>query len=171
MDMNNTFTFTARDRQNPEKVVTLTLFDHHARVNITGMIDAVEEIRQAEEKDSEAGRQIAAQAVPAALKLSETISGPVQVNDLKAQIDGESMEISAWQRAAGLRLAPIHIHIDEVDNPEAAEAFVNELDRRQENAPQPGRFAGPLDYWIGWAGLALGAGLLFLWPHKSNQQH
>jgi hypothetical protein len=168
MNTQNTYTYTARDADNPDKVITLTVIDDHIHVQLTGILDAVGNVFQAEGRSTEAGHQLAVQAAPAALKLAEGLSGPVQINDLSASLKGDSLTITAWRRAAGLRLAPMRISLDRVDNPEAAEAFIHELELRQDQAEHPGKFAGPLDYWLGWAGIALAIGALFVWPRKSS---
>lgn len=168
MTLQNTYTYTARDADNPEKVITLTMMDDHVQVQLTGILDSFGNVIQAEERSSAAGRQLSGQAATTALKLAEGIGGPVQINDLNASLKDESLTITAWRRAGGLRLAPLRIHIDQVDNPEAAQAFINELEERQHQAEHPGKFAGPLDYWLGWAGIALAVGALLIWPRKSG---
>lgn len=169
--LQNTYTYTARDATNPDKVITLTIVDDHVQVHLTGILDSAGELLQSEERRSEAGRQLAVQAAPAAFKLAEGISGPVQINDLHASLKEDHLTITAWRRAGGLRLAPLRISIEEVDNPAAAQAFINELEARQDQAEHPGRFAGPLDYWLGWAGVALAVGALLIWPRKSGNGH
>lgn len=169
--LENTYTYTARDANNPEKVITLTLIDDHVHVNLTGILDTFGDVVQAEERTSEAGRQLSAQAATTALKLAEGIGGPVQINDLSASLQDDNLTITVWRRAGGLRLAPMRIHIEQVDNPEAAEAFIHELEERQDHAGHPGKFAGPLDYWLGWAGIALAVGALLIWPRKSSNGH
>ena len=57
----------------------------------------------------------------------------------------------------------------QVDNEEAAEAFVDELEqRKEETKSNASRFFGPLDYWIGWAGMLLLIGLFIRRP-KNNE--
>lgn len=54
------------------------------------------------------------------------------------------------RRSSGLRLAPITVGWRNVDNPDAARAFVKELSKRKVSAAHPGRLPGPLDYWGTW---------------------
>lgn len=167
-EFHDTYTFTARDGQHPNKAVTLTLSDEHAYVNLTGVLDTIGGIAQAEDRSAEMGAQVAAQAAPAVMKLAESISGPVPVSDLNADLYDDTFKVTAWQRAAGLRLAPLKVNITHVDNPEAAEAFIQELEQRKASAEKPGIFSGPLDYWLGWAALAVGVGALIAWPRRHS---
>lgn len=168
-EFHDTYTFTARDGQNPNKAITLTLSDEHAHVNLTGVLDSVGGIAGADDRRAEMGAQVAAQAAPAVMKLAESISGPVPLFDLHADLQDDAFQVTAWQRAAGLRLAPMKVNISHVDNPEAAEAFIQELEQRKAAAHNPGFFSGPLDYWLGWAALAVGIGALIVWPRKHSQ--
>jgi hypothetical protein len=163
-----TYTFTARDAQVPEKVVTFTLYGDHLRVNFTGLVEKIGKISQSDEKPKEAGRQIATEAQPATLKLAQQISGPVHIGDVHAELDGEDFKLHAWQRLAGLKLAPLWVNVEHVDNIDAAKAFISELEDRKDEAEHPGRFFGPLDFWAGWAGLLIGIAVLFRWPELKN---
>lgn len=167
-EFQDTYTFTARDGNHPSKAITLTLSNGHAHVNLTGLLDTVSEIAGAGDRRAAAGAQVAAQAAPAVMKLAESISGPIPIYDLNADLQDDSFQVTAWRRAAGLRLAPIKVNIAHVDNPEAAEAFLHELEQRKAGADNPGIFSGPLDYWLGWAALAVGVGALIVWPRKHS---
>ncbi|NIV14808.1 MAG: hypothetical protein GWN62_27105 [Aliifodinibius sp.] len=166
--MTKTYTFTARDGTNPERTLTLTLYPDFVRINLTGLWDQLGTIAGAEDKPDEAKTQIQAQAQPATLKLLETISGPVHIKDFNASMDGNEFKIQIWQRLRKLRLAPIQLVIDPVDNPDAAEAFINELEDRKQEATRAARFPGILDYWFTWAGMFLGFLALILWPQKQQ---
>jgi hypothetical protein len=155
-----TYTYTARNIENPDKVVTFTLYDGHMRVNLTGLLDQAKTVTSADEKSGELKQQVSMQAKPALLKLKEGISGPVHVNDINAAMDNDRLRVTMWPRVAGLRLAPVQLKMGQVDNEEAAEAFVDELKQRKDMTESDSRkFFGPLDYWIGWAGLMLLIGL------------
>lgn len=155
-----TYTFTARNVSNPDKVVTFTLYDGHMRVNLTGLLDQTKTVAGAEEKSEELKQQFSTHAKPALLKLKEGVSGPIHVSDVKARMDDDQFHVTLWPRVAGLRLAPVQLDMGQVDNEDAAEAFVDELRQRKETTKSDARkFFGPLDYWIGWAGLILAIGL------------
>ena len=155
-----TYTYTARNINNPDKVVTFTLYDGHMRVNLTGLLDQAKTVSNADEKSGELKQQVSLQAKPALLKLKEGLSGPVHVNDIDATIDDDRLRVTLWPRVAGLRLAPVQLKMGQIDNEDAAEAFVDELEQRKDTTESDSRkFFGPLDYWIGWAGLMLLIGL------------
>lgn len=161
-----TYTYTARNVNDPDRVVTFTLYNNHLRVNLTGVMEQAGTVINAEEKSAEIGRQLSTQAKPAMVKMVENFSGPAHVNDVDASLEDERLKVLLWQRFGGLRLAPVQFNMGKIDNPDAAEAFVNELDQRKETAPSAGRFFGPLDYWVGWAGLLFVVGILFRWPRR-----
>lgn len=164
-----TYTYTARNINDPDKVVTFTLLDGHMRVNLTGLLDQANTVAGSEEKSGELKRQVSLQAKPALLKLKEGISGPIHINDVNAKLEDEQLQVTLWQRMGGLRLAPVQVDMGQVDNEEAAEAFVDELEhRKEETKSNASRFFGPLDYWIGWAGMLLLIGLFIRRP-KNNE--
>jgi len=155
-----TYTYTARNIADPDKVVTFTLYDGHMRVNLTGLLDQARTVSSADEKSGELKRQVSLQARPALLKLKEGVSGPVHINDINARMDDDRLQVTMWPRVAGLRLAPVQLKMGQVDNEEAAEAFVDELEQRKETTESDDRkFFGPLDYWVGWAGLMMVIGI------------
>jgi hypothetical protein len=164
--MTKTYTLTVRDGINPQRTLTLTLYPEFVRINLTGLWDQLGTIAVAEDKPNEVKTQIKNQVQPATLKFLEAISGPVHIKDFSANLEGERFSILVWQRFRKLRLAPIQLVIDPVDNPDAAEAFINELDQRQEEASRVFRFPGILDYWLTWVGMFLGFIALILWPQK-----
>ena len=165
----NTYTFTARNVNNPNKVVTFTLINEHMRVNLTGLFDQVKEIGGAEDKSDKIKQQISTQAKPAALKMIEDISGPVHVSDVNLHLMGDELDVTLWQRVAGLRLAPVRLNMGQIDNVDSATAFREELTHRKASATHIGKFFGPLDYWIGWVGLVLLVGILIKWPGKRDK--
>jgi hypothetical protein len=160
MDRFNTYTFTARNAENPDQVVTFTLYDEYLRVNLTGLVDQVEKITQAEEKQSEAIQQFKTQLKPVAMKLAENLSGPIHLSDVSAALSDDSLIISGWNRVFGLRLSPFRVGFGRVDNPEAAQAFVSEMESRKIEISDQSVLFGPMDYWFFWAGVLIGAFVL-----------
>jgi hypothetical protein len=63
---------------------------------------------------------------------------------------------------------PVRFSMEQVDNPQAAEGFIEELTARKKEADQVSAFLGPLDYWLGWIGLGLLIVLLVRWPQKRS---
>jgi hypothetical protein len=163
-----TYTYTARNANNPEKVVTFTLYDGHMRINLTGLLDQASSISQTDEKSDQLKQELTTQAKPAAVKLMENISEPVHVSDVQTSLSDDDLQVTLWKRLGGLRLAPVVFNMGAVDNQEAAEAFTQELKKRQKEESYAGKFFGPLDYWFGWIGLILLIGLLIRWPQKET---
>lgn len=154
----NTYTYTARNAEDSDKVLTFTLQGEYLKINLTGLADNVGQILE-EKDDPEAAReQLTSQVKPTTLKMLEAVSGPLHVSDVKGQIsgpNGDSLQITAWKRVGGLRAAPIVLNMGRVDNPQAAESFLVELQNRKQKASRISKFFGPLDYWFGWLGLVL----------------
>lgn len=158
-----TYTYTARNADQPSEVVTFTLYNNHLKVNLTGLFDQAGMVVEAEEKPTEIKNQVSTQLKPVAMKLAENLSGPVHIRDVDARLDNEELRVILWQRAAGLRLAPVLFNMERIDNVEAAEAFIDEVSQRKIDTSTTGRLWGPLDYWVGWAGLLVTAGLVLRW--------
>ena len=102
-------------------------------------------------------------------KVIETFSGPVHVSDVQAGFNDERLRLTFWQRAAGLRLAPVIFNMGKVDNADAAEAFVGELNDRKAQTTPARKFFGPLDYWAGWIGLSILIAFLLRRPGEGKQ--
>lgn len=154
-----TYTYTARNVDHPDKVVTFTLDDERMRVNLTDQLEQVETVAGSGFTPKELLHRVKSKAKPLYRKLRERITGPVHVSDVNANLKEDKFLVRMWPRVAGLRLAPIRINMGQIDNEDAAEAFVDELDYRKEITPAARKLFGPLDYWIGWAGLMLLVGL------------
>lgn len=165
---NKTYTYTARNSNNPDKIITFTLINDHLRINLAGLWDQIGEITSSEDTAEEIKDQISLQAKPVALKLIEKLTSPTHVDDVKFSLSGDVLKVTLWQRLAGLRLAPVQIHMGQIDNLESAQAFAEELNRRKKSANRSSVFFGPLNYWAGWLGLFIGVILLIRWPRKRD---
>jgi hypothetical protein len=140
------------------------LREEYIEVNLTGMLDSIGEVVSEEEKGDMIKAQVKTQAKPAALKVMEAFSGPIHISDVTGEVEGDKLKLRVWKRMGGLRAAPILLDFASVDNPEAAKAFVTELNERKQKAEHLGRFFGPLDYWLGWIALAVVLIVLWRWP-------
>lgn len=169
MGNTKTYNYTARNIKDTNKVVTFTLYDGHMRVGLTGLFDQAQTVAHSKDKTDELKHQVAVQAQPALLKLKEEISGPVDINDVNAKLIGDVFHVTMWPRMGGLRLAPVRINMGQVDNQDAAESFVDELEKRKEARADNRRFLGPLDYWIGWLGMVLLIGFFIRRPSHSEE--
>ena len=166
-----TYTYTARNKDNPDKVITFTIFDDYLKVNLTGLLDQISDV--VEEDQGESRKQaiksvLSTQSGSAIYKAIERISGPVHISDVNANLEEDHLNLTLWKRLAGLRVAPITISMGDVDNPESASQFIDTLLERQNGADSPGLFAGPLDYWATWIGLLIGMIVLIRWPKKDQ---
>lgn len=167
--MANTYTYTARSARDPERVLTFTLYKNSLSVNLTGVLESLEQVATAERRGDEAKKQLKSQFKPTTLKVVENLSGPVHLGDVNVELDATNQfALKSWKRVGGLRLAPINISIGPVDNPEAAEAFIAEFEQRRAASSHPSKFFGPLDYWFGWIGLVLLAVILIRWPRRES---
>ena len=156
----STYTFIARSAYDPSNVATFTLYDERMTVD-TGV--GLEEIGRAIRSrtanngdDSTNGSRTIIPSVPGwvkpvAVRLAQEGTRPFSVADVdvSASEDG-SLMIRSWVRVGGLRLAPLQFYWERVDNPDAAVAFTKEIARRRDGLHHPGRFNGPLDYWLVW---------------------
>jgi hypothetical protein len=177
--MENTYTYTARSIENPEQVVTFTLQDHHMSMGLGAPLEQIETVLQevdaGEEGDEEAGHGAGHEASaklwlrPLAVSLLERSVGLFRVADVNAAAEEDWLRISAWYRTGGLALAPVTLVNGRVDNPPAAQAFVEELDKRKSEVTRAFGLLNVLDYWFTWilaGGLMLG--LFQAWRRKSQ---
>jgi hypothetical protein len=153
-----TYTYTARNIHNPEKILTFTIQGDYIKVNLTGLEENLTDLISGDEDQGNSVSKLVDQAGPTALKVMEGISGPIHINDVKLDLKGDEEDhfrIILWKRLAGLRAAPIVLDMGEIDNPPAARRFKEELTKRQEIAGKISKFLGPLDYWLGWIGMVV----------------
>lgn len=164
MELENTYTYTARSAEHPEHLATFTLTDHQM------IVDPGTSLQQIQEKlvgAANAGNKAGAAVrliKPAALWAMQRVIQPFPLDDVAVKQSGDDLHVIAWTRARGLRLAPVMLAWDHVDNSEAAEQFVAEVEARKAAATQVAALPGPLDYWLAWLGgaIALALGVLIL---------
>lgn len=161
-----TYTYTARNKENPDRVLTFTIIEDHLKVNLTGLVDQLSDVDKGEDQKTAVKNFLTTQSGTAIYKAMERLSGPVHVSDVNPQYKEGKFRLTFWKRLAGLRFAPITIVMGSVDNPEAAEQFINTLIERQNQTESPGYFAGPLDYWATWIGILIGLIVLIKWPRQ-----
>lgn len=166
--MSFTYTYTARNRDNPNRMVTFTIVDSHLKVNLTGLIEQVSESFGDKDRKSAIKEIISTQSGTGLYKAIERLSGPIHIKDVKPTYKDGQLTVTFWSRVARLRFAPIVVVMGEVDNPDAAAQFITTLEQQQDQEEKPGFFAGPLDYWITWIAMMIGLIVLFRWPRKKN---
>jgi hypothetical protein len=158
----NTLTFTARETENPEKVATFTLQNGDVAVQLgnamlTQVVDTSESKTEQSEEDVNLVDWTKAAAVGAAQKALHTMP----IYDFDADLNDQKFHTTAWIRTGGLRAVPMSVTWDEVDNPEAARAFVKEVNERKKMAPQVNKMPSILDYWASWIVVSV-SGLVFM---------
>lgn len=156
----NTYTYTARSREKPEKMATFTLNNGNISVELgNALLEYLE--KRAEAEETAGGIPLSDWAKPVTIGALQKIAQPLPINDFDAAMGGEeSLQTTIWLRSGGLRLAPIMTSWDAVDNPVAARAFVEEVNKRQQTADPINALPSVLDYWGTW--LATGASLIVL---------
>lgn len=172
--MKETYTYTARSADNPERVVTFTLRDSRMSVGVGAPLEQVEQAIEvgrervgSQEEDVEEGSELeVAEAErptlwlrPLAVSLAERGTGPVHVDDVVASVSEDWLRVKAWVRAGGLRLFPITLMDGRVDNPVAAADFVEQIQERK--SVTGFNVLGILDYWATWVAVGLVALVLF----------
>jgi hypothetical protein len=152
----NTFTYTARSTQDPQKMAMFTL--HNGTVSVQLGDTLMEQAEEAYEsfRGEDDGR-LTAWIKPVATGSLQRLLLPIPLADFDADVQGESLQATAWIRAGGLRLAPVMMTWQEVDNPDGANAFVNELRERKEVTADSDRLPNPFDYWASWIVIGLAA--------------
>jgi hypothetical protein len=189
LPLENTYTFTARSANDPRKVVTFTLHENSLSIDVAALAEQIERALapQTELEDVEAGEpekvekievdEFASQArpwlTPGAVSLLQRATEPFHISDVDAESPDGGLRVTAWVRANDLRLAPVLFRMQAVDNPRAADDFVNEIKRRKESVPPVKRFPGPFDYWASWAlGGAMAVGALAAWllPRRGKDE-
>lgn len=146
----DTFTYTARSSVDPSKMATFTLHNGSVSVDLGNtLVEQVEE-SYATVSDDASEQDLATWIKPAAIGALQKLIKPVQLTDFDAETSGETLQATAWIRKGGLRLAPIMMNWEEVDNPAGAQAFVDELQNRKASAELERSHPAPLDYWASW---------------------
>lgn len=145
-----TFTYTARSATDPEKMAMFTL--HNGSVSVDLGNTLVEQIDEAYQgtSDEESDRSFTTWIKPAATGAIQKLIKPLPLTDFDAELSGDALQATAWVRAGGLRLAPVMMTWQDVDNPDGAQAFVKELHDRKASIQDEQTHPGPLDYWISW---------------------
>jgi hypothetical protein len=184
--MAKTYTYTARSAENPERVVTFTLRDSRMSVGVGAPLEQVERAIQlgrgegeerGEEAEAEAGAEVEAKEMespklwlrPVAVSLIERGTRPVHVDDVVAKVRDDWLQVRAWVRAGGLRLMPITLIDGRVDNPVAAQDFVEEVEERRTVTGL--NVFGLLDYWATWIVAGIVALVVFQqWRRKGSDK-
>jgi hypothetical protein len=166
--MENTYTYTARSAENPERVVTFTLRDHSLYVDVGVPLEHAERALQARgAEDDAAAQHVEPWLKPMAVSVMERGLRPFDVGDVYADANNGGLQVTAWVRAGGLRVAPVIFSMAQVDSPQAAQIFAEELEHRRTTVGRPRKLPGLLDYWGSWLVAGFSATvLLAAWLRK-----
>jgi hypothetical protein len=154
----NTFTYTARSAQNPEKMAMFTLHNGSVSVQLGNVLmEQVEEAYESFQEEGEDEKRLTAWIKPFATGSLQRFLKPIPLEDFDADVKNDALQATAWIRAGGLRLAPVMMTWEDVDNPEGADAFVSELQERKESHAVADRnwLPDPFDYWASWIMMGL----------------
>jgi hypothetical protein len=146
----NTFTFTARSGVNPEKAATFTLNNGSVSVELGNAL--VEQIGEVYDSfsDEASEQRFSSWIKPAATGTLQTLIEPIPLADFDAEMHGDALQTTAWIRTGGLRLAPVMVTWQDVDNPQGARAFIDEVQDRKVAVNDIDDGPDPFDYWISW---------------------
>jgi hypothetical protein len=165
--MASTYTYTARSADSPENVVTFTIADHSVMVDTGAPVEQVERTLEATQAKVEGRHRAQPWLKPMTVSAIERLTHPFSLGDVYATTHDGGLAVKAWVRAGGLRLAPVVFDVEHVDNPVAAQAFVDELRQRKASMDRPGRFPGFLDYWATWFAAGFSAAVfLGVWVYR-----
>lgn len=178
--MENTYTYTARSIEDPEKVVTFTLHDDRMSVDVGAPVEQIartlavvaEEVDEEEKETAEHAEQHAPKKhakmwlKPLAVSLVERGAGALRITDVDASVHEDHLSVRSWTRLNGLRLAPITLMAGRIDNPVAATAFVDEVNARKKAFARGLPFFNFLNYWVTWVGAALSMVAVFTFWHR-----
>lgn len=149
-----TYTYTARSVDDPDEIATFTL--HDDRISIEMGAALLERVSQVAENIGHVEELDALPVVGAFAKgILQHELNPFDLADFHADLEGETLQITAWIRSKGLRLAPVMFTWQHVDNLDAAKAFVDKVNKEKRAALKSGRFPGVFDYWLGWMAATL----------------
>ncbi|MCB8985744.1 MAG: hypothetical protein H6659_18090 [Ardenticatenaceae bacterium] len=146
---NKTMTFTARSQDNPEKMATFTLQNGSISMQLADAL--VSQVKQAfNVLDDDGDKKTLQKWLETNDMSAQPETEPIPVQDFEANLEDDSFQTIAWLREGGLRLAPVMLNWHHVDNPTGAEAFVEELQKRQKTASKHRKFPSIFDHWIAW---------------------
>jgi hypothetical protein len=172
--MKDTYTYTARSVEEPEKVVTFTLHDDRLAVDVASPVEQIARTlteimpdahTTAEERAQD--DQMGVWLKPLAISLFERGAGELRINDVNARLRGNQLSLKSWVRLLGLRFIPITLMKGQIDNPAAAAAFVDEVEARKEELARGLQVFKFFNYWATWVGAAASLAAIFaLWRRR-----
>jgi len=137
--MAKTYTYTARSADDPAQVITITLYNHTLSIG-PGTPEQIPPKLWS----------TAPKAEPEAADLSAARLKAVALLDVETSIVKDSLRLVIWSHSNKRHWLPIMIVMEHVDNPDAARAFVKELNRRKMSARRRERLFGFVGTRLTW---------------------
>ena len=172
MKENRTLTYTARSQTEPDKIATFTLQNEQVKVELgTALMERVDNL--IDNFQSDESLHISNVLEPATTGALHRLLQPIPLADFDATLTGDTLQLTAWLRAGGLRVAPIMVTWAEVDNPAGAAAFVDELKERRLASAKQRKLPALFDYWVSWlvvGGVSVAMPILWYrrWRHNGS---
>ncbi len=122
--MSKTYTYTARNANDPAHIITFTLHDRQLVIEPV-MLEHADRLRHGPRHDVAHGEL-------EVLKLFKDSRPPlIKLSDVAAHLDRDRLRLVAWGQLPDRQWRPITLSMDHVDNVPAARAFIRELNRRR----------------------------------------
>jgi hypothetical protein len=170
--MERTYTYTARSAEDPARIVTFTLHDHRMSVGLGVPVEQIARLLPSDKEDKgiQDGEKPRLWLKPLGLVLLERRTHPFRILDVSAEMAEDRLRVRAWVRPGGLALLPITLLSGPIDNVEAAQSFVAEVEQRKAKAAGLFGFLRFLDYWLTWLGLLVFFAALFQMRRQSDRE-
>lgn len=143
--MAKTYTYTARQATQPELLITFTLSQNYLLIEAGGL----DQTAAAAAADLAALDRLGAGSKIFTI-LKSSPRPQLDLVNVDVGIEKDCLRLMAWLRSAERRWLPLTLVLEHVDNPEAARAFVKELNRCKTVLLQQERFAEWLSAKAAW---------------------
>ena len=155
--MTTPYTLTLHEADHPDQPITFTLDGDTFQMDIGALFGPETPALDTPPKEPwEERLELVTQ------KFIQPFSSPMHVRDVTFLAQGDAITLQIWKRLGGLRLAPILITIDDIDDPVATADFAQRVEEQAHFASRPGKYTGPLDYWGSWILMGLGVASAFI---------
>lgn len=148
--MAKTYAYTARSADDPTQVITITLYNHTLFIEPS----TPERIEQGPwsiaPKASPEANDLSAAWLKAVALLKESNSTHFALMDVETSVVKDSLRLVVWGHSNKRHWLPITMIMEHVDNPDAARAFVKELNRRKMSARRRERLFGFVGTRVTW---------------------
>lgn len=148
--MAKTYTYTARSADDPAQVITITLYNHTLSIGPGTPEQIPPKLWSTAPKAEPEADDLSAAWLKAVALLKESNCGRFALPDVETNIVKDSLRLVIWSHSNKRHWLPIMIVMEHVDNPDAARAFVKELNRRKMSARRRERLFGFVGTRLTW---------------------